>query len=392
MPPPPHGKAPPSWRKDCSSTEIIDALLRAGEVAGGRAKPDGAVAAARAAAAGMVTARAAPVPPRPPSWSDPLGTAGAAIHHVQADHPVDAAASPGQSPKCAAFLARYRPYVGLEEWEAMKQGLNKEVVPIKRQCVDDYFAVHEDRCGPDILALPDIRPWPAAHTWKCIRGEEELISASQVPSARGASSLGSLPLREDPAPALKPGQNNKVGAALAPASSAAAARAGVAATPPTLSTPSTRTPGCMVGGRSGLHFGSEPSGTVMASSCPLGEPKVDCTAHHRRHLNATDEAALERLEEDEQYIPHLRMRIVQPNIGHVGIPSFIKTHSGPRVQDQDRLRYPTVRHMQPAREANLSAKRRLNELLKMPRVKIDPAAAHPSRSFAVVPSQNLRVV
>jgi len=62
-----------------------------------------------------------------------------------------------------------------------------------------------------------------------------------------------------------------------------------------------------------------------------------------------------------------------------------------RVVDKDKAQY-TGRQMRPMREMNLNSKKRLNELLKLPTMKIEAAEIHPSRNYDVIPTQNLRVV
>lgn len=63
-----------------------------------------------------------------------------------------------------------------------------------------------------------------------------------------------------------------------------------------------------------------------------------------------------------------------------------------RVTDKDKDRYGNGRQMRPAREMNLSSRKRLNELLQLPSMRIEAGGAHPSRSYGLIPTQNLRVV
>jgi hypothetical protein len=63
-----------------------------------------------------------------------------------------------------------------------------------------------------------------------------------------------------------------------------------------------------------------------------------------------------------------------------------------RVADKDKAQYGNGRQMRPAREMNLNSKRRLNELLKLPAMRIEAGDLHASRAYCVIPTQNLRVM
>lgn len=73
----------------------------------------------------------------------------------------------------------------------------------------------------------------------------------------------------------------------------------------------------------------------------------------------------------------------------------VNIRESPRILNRDKIRYANAAGMTEARKRNGSAKKRLNDLLKLQNVSATRIAAsdqHASRSFGVVPGSNLRVV
>jgi len=294
----------------------------------------------------------------PGVWMDSVGTAGSIIHRSgEAD--TAAPISAGASPTKAHHLARYSEYIPLQQWETLNQGLSKEVVPVRRTQLRDYM-------DADTSAQKPPQPMPAV----------EEASVEAPPPMRGlrtprpspqfeASNELSLCTLPPPASTASP--------ALVLEAYAAESEGGSSYSRSTQAAPpATRTAGRMCVGLPRPTLGQARAVEVIAES---------------------KETEIQSAQPDEEHI-HLQVCKVQPNAtapqaqGNSRLPK----RAPPRIQSKDDMKYPTAKEMRPAREKNATSKRRLNELLQLPKVKIDACGQHPSKSFGVVPSQNLRVV
>merc|ERR1719350_1244106 len=69
-------------------------------------------------------------------WDDSVGSVGAVVNRAPYAPGNGAMLSPGRDKFLLGF---HREYVGLEEWEVMTGAMTKELVPVKRQVLSDYF-------------------------------------------------------------------------------------------------------------------------------------------------------------------------------------------------------------------------------------------------------------
>lgn len=327
-------RVPPAWRRDLTSGELIAAAVvdRSGAAAG----------AASAAYAAAAVASARERHRVPGVWKDPVGSVRAALHREPAELENYVPLSPGASPSKAHILANYQAYVGLQEWEAIKQSVDSQAVPVKRTQLCHY------------LQLAPTEAMVAA-------GASGRGNAGEVPAPHPRPPVAPAPL---PTPAALP--------------TPLPAPAPVALPSPAESI--TRAAGRMCMGLSPRPpaAAAAPPRVVVLHAAAASPPRVV--------VEEADGAAFGGISALQ-----LQVRTVAPNA--VVVADGRTRHKGapPRVQDRDKAIYPSAREMRPARKKNSVSKRRLNELLDLPKDKVDATELHPSKSFGVVPAQNLRV-
>jgi len=119
---------------------------------------------------------------------------------------------------------------------------------------------------------------------------------------------------------------------------------------------------------------------ALASPTQAISPRMQLQASPRAHLEQdhrqmiTDLVKISKIREND-FITHGR---------------FPKNDAKPRINDKEKALY-NSRDLRPARKLNVNSKKRLNELLKLPSLRIEAGDLHPSRQYGIVPSQNLRV-
>jgi hypothetical protein len=258
------------------------------------------------------------------------------------------AKTPGTSPSKLEYIQNYQPYTTLQEWEQLKSGLSKEVVPHKRSELHEYTALSG-----------------AGHTQRdtLSAGEHAVAALELLPELSGVerrifSGERSAGVEADRRPVKLPS--------------------------PTVSD---RTPSDMSVRVAGKMVVSSPPYHFEDPHPDMSTPRYAQDPSTPRYAQAPDDVPVER-----HYAPS---RI---KVSRVALNAVVQydppqaSNEKPRVTDKDRVLYPHARHIRPARKTNNDSKKRLNELLKLRGVRLEAGDLHPSRSFGIVPSQNLRVV
>lgn len=294
-------------------------------------------------------------------WGDTSGTVEAIVHRGPSER-TTGPLSPGASPRTAHFLSAYKEYTSLREWEAMNSGLSKEVVPIKRRFVTDYMLAETGTDEREKFASPQIGDSSGSDNIGGLAGDIDgnvgvPRSAAVLDVAASANAVS--PVRRRP-----PRRAGKAAEELAGNSS------------PSAPEPTPR--------RRLIAASSAPSATQVA-----GRVCVGLRAPAGNHF-ADD--ALNGLAALEGPGVPLRVKTVAPSSTIDASARPPVKGDNPQVVDKERGTYGSAKDMRPARKINSVSRKRLNELLKMPQARIEACDTHPSRSFGVVPSQNLRVV
>eukprot|EP00747_Dinoflagellata_sp_TGD_P167398 gnl/TRDRNA2_/TRDRNA2_191757_c0_seq1.p1 gnl/TRDRNA2_/TRDRNA2_191757_c0~~gnl/TRDRNA2_/TRDRNA2_191757_c0_seq1.p1 ORF type:complete len:285 (+),score=39.66 gnl/TRDRNA2_/TRDRNA2_191757_c0_seq1:67-921(+) len=279
------------------------------------------------------------------SWdADALGTAGDCIHRLPPGH-----GEVYQDNKETTFLNRYKPYTSLDEWEPIKDRLNKESVPVQRSCLQDYLVNPEAESMTNIYehaAEVGLEPAPVAAPRKNTE-DDKSVSPARVRIRQGTPK-------------------------------AAATRGGVSLSPR--------------GARSPRKAALEGVGRMcLGLSSPRGEASEDAKP------DAGESAAN----------TSLLVNVVAVNDYGIAMGDRRRVPDSRKVTDRDTVLYPTPISQKSSRVTNSSSRRRLNDLLTSPsealnkqtkadvereKSRIEMAGVHPSRYFRLVPSQNLRVV
>lgn len=254
-------------------------------------------------------------------WSDP-GQASNVISHLPAG---SASARPG--------APSYKEYVSLQEWEAIKDGLSAEALPVKRSQLSDYIAP----------ALP-----------QQVDREDHAITASTngLPDEepQGRSPQPRTPRRTEPlVDGLGVWLEAKEKAVMSPRQYGISGAAGYSPLTPR---------------RLGL------TSTQAAAKMIFASPGYLAVARSPDALTS------------------LQVRTVTPT-------SFApkrKGHAGKKAQikSKDTAKYPSGDIMRPARMTNFENRKRLTDVLGYAD-KIDAKESHPSKAFNVVPMTNLRI-
>lgn len=157
-------------------------------------------------------------------------------------------------------------------------------------------------------------------------------------------------------------------------------------------------------GRLCLGFPSSTTTSVLKGSRPTEEPAAlepdpwlrgkqqRCSGLDQSDRQTHLEGGLPALADAPETTWELKLHTVAPNAN--GYVEARRAGDGRpiKVQDRARQQYPDRHMLKPVVKRNLASKRRLKDLLNLPKVPIDAASYHPSRFFNVVPAQNLRVV
>lgn len=290
----------------------------------------------------------------PQVWGDSLATVGMVLNQEgKAPQPGDPM-SPGVSPGTKHFIVNYQPYTSLTEWEKLKSNLAREGLPCKRSEMRDYLAVEN---SPQMVqALPaEIPPYSASPSSYSSDGNRScrLSGQSSCSSARGSqdafkAAAGSSGLRQ--LPTLR---ENSLTDGEPPTSSAA---------PVMLQAASVQ--------------GNERSAQVAGRLVMQRSPRTEVVGDYPDP--GYDEAGMK--------VSRIKANMLKsPRYGR-------DTEKRTRVADKDKAQYGTGSQMRPAREMNRSSKKRLNELLKLPTMRIEAGEKHPSHSYDLIPTANLRVV
>mmetsp|Transcript_79663 Transcript_79663/g.223464 ORF Transcript_79663/g.223464 Transcript_79663/m.223464 type:complete len:363 (-) Transcript_79663:21-1109(-) len=361
---PARSRVPVGWRKELSSNEIMGAVMQASGLAAEPCAPGGGGGGELCATGGSLAAR------RPVLETSSLGIM-----------------IPGSGEQKAKLLEKYSGYVGLEEWEAVKRSVARDVVPVVRGSISDYLG--QERSQPPTASDRDGSAGfslPSSYSTGPATASQPATDPSSAGGSGGATATGSAPAassmgsRGDRASSTGGGEAASTSAPTGSSSSAPpelrAISGGVA------DEPSTRIAGRIC---------------VGAVSPRLGASMPRPMAHAPAPGEAPPYEGGYRMEEtafyDGEPIQKCQVRTVAANA--VGpVDSWRRPMRGgpPRVQDRDQFRYASARQMRPAREQNDVSRRRLNELLKLPKNHLDASKQHPSRFFNLVPSQNLRIV
>lgn len=281
-------------------------------------------------------------------WSDSLGTVGAVLNQDKGMPAPGEPMSPGVTPGKRHFIANYQPYMTLTEWETLKGDLKKEM-PCKRETLADYYPsqapaarlLDELPCSMDDFSVYSPPP--------CSEDEESLGLRQRYFLPAAASSARRLEAR----PSVQP---RNVDPAIV------------------MDTP------------------TKVAGQIVVKLTPRREPKQrsprDEASHEPPDLKAKIFGA-------DSQPPDSLITVRKVDAKDTGPDRFHRSDRICPVADKDKMMYGNGRQMRPAREVNLSSKKRLNELLKLPPqdpLRIEAGALHSSRACRVIPSQNLRVV
>lgn len=368
----PRQRIPAAWRRELTAQETI-ATAMADRFGMGTGVAAAAHTAASSAAA--ITERHR----LPGVWRDPLGSVKAVLHQEPFKEEVEDGASPlgpGENPTSDHLVNNYRDYIGVQTWESMKQGLERRGVPM----VTRGLAVRAESSG---CTLSSSRGSPPLSDFDHHdRGSQPTpttgSAGSSATRAVGRLCVGLSPRPSPSAPLARPHQTPRSRSS-APSFDAQVLRG----SPPPL--PSARAAvgaiAVVPAGAVGVEFGEAAATSREAAVAESGE--------HPPGGDAVGGGAREQLEQ-------LRVQQVLPNalalnVADLRSPPQASGGGAARVRDRDRMNYPSSRQMRPAREQNTTSKKRLNELLEFPSDRLDATGQHPSRSFGVVPSQNLRV-
>jgi len=302
----------------------------------------------------------------PHIWGDALGTVGLLLNQEKGKPEPGEKKSPGMSPGTDHYIANYEPYMPLQQWEALTGQLSREVMPCKRDQLEEYVAVgsHSQQV-PQALSLTLELPG--------------LAVASDAPG------LQRLPLQAGCLSSRSP-------EAAKAASGSMAARQMNATSP-------TRVVGRIVAQqtpRAVDPYGPLPRALDPRTGAP---PRVEALNIYTENVNSgppSPRNAYDQLfgEDSEPFCEEGVMTVsrVKPNALGKNTGYAARGPDKRRVSDKDRARYGNGRQMKPARQQNLSSKKRLNELLKLPAMRIEPGQQHPSKYYGLIPTQNLRVV
>eukprot|EP00930_Biecheleria_cincta_P097944 TRINITY_DN89625_c0_g1_i1.p1 TRINITY_DN89625_c0_g1~~TRINITY_DN89625_c0_g1_i1.p1 ORF type:complete len:266 (-),score=44.98 TRINITY_DN89625_c0_g1_i1:46-843(-) len=258
-------------------------------------------------------------------WGDP-GQAGNVIYHLPAG---SSSARPGPP--------SYKEYVSLQEWEALKDGLSAEPLPVKRNQLSDYIA-------PVLPKAIDIEEQAIAASTSSLPDEE---SQGKPPPRRRT------PRRTDP-------MVDGLGAWLEAKEKAVMSPRQIG-----------------ISGAAGYYYPLSPrrhgaSSTQAAAKMICASPRYSEVAKSADALNGLQ----------------LQVRTVTPT-------AFAPQRKGPagkkaQVKSRDTARYPSGNVMRPARMSNFENRKRLTGVLGNAD-KIDAKELHPSKAFNVVPMTNLRI-
>jgi|Transcript_87912 hypothetical protein len=287
----------------------------------------------------------------PDVWCDPLASVGAILNQ-EVNPECGDFKNAGRSPGALGSIANYQPYTSLEEWELLKSGLSREVVPHKRTHLNDYVELANGRAPQDLLppvesSVACAEPHPATE-----RSSPPGVLASSKPAgAKDVSESSQRPIKH---------------------------------TISLVSDCKTSDTSVKVAGKMVVNSHSqqaEGQQSDMSSPRFLQDPLLHSYEAPDDVQAAVfyDEAAIK--------VTRVPANAVAPKEQPLR-PLMEK----PRVADKDRALYPHARVIRPARKMNGTSKKRLNELLNLSSLRITAGDLHPSRSFGVVPSQNLRVV
>jgi len=395
MPPPAtRPQVPPAWRKELTADEAIAAALaeRLGLPAG--AVPGPAPSAAAAAATIAVLDR----PRLPGVWMDIHGSVGASMQMGRVEgRDLTIPRSPGASPGLANYLANYKEYVGLREFEAISASIDKER-PSRRTCLADY-GVQVAPFGALAVTTTPSAAAPAARSSSSssspaaaaplAEGTKRSSPAATAPPTLTAGRLCvGLP---SPRPAVQGPQGPSAGEKGQERPQPPLPRGGGGGEEEDL--------GSSGGGGGVLQVLEEASWTSRPQQ-QLQQPAANSTGRRvplplapREQQHQQQPGQEPNLREGRQGQLQLRVATTQPNALNLGgLFSHRGADGGPQIRNRDRAAYLSAREMRPARERNLDSKRKLRELLELPKEKLDARGQHPSRTCGLIPAQNLRVM
>lgn len=357
---PPGSRQPTAWRKDLSAEQVIEAVLRCRGPARVQDETSSDVG-------GGCASDWAPKPALAPQ--SPLARGGGRYGRDD-------------------VLSYYRPYVGLQQWEALTSELKKEIVPTKRSVMKDYILARET-AQTDLEVDGDASGVASGTASRSGTRTSTRVGRDSVsgPSSRLGSQRAS-----DGGPLLPP-----VFLGATPASAGASGDAsgfsGKRCAQGQSQSSGARSPRCRSDNT--VSGAGTAVSTREGAGADVGE---EATQEVAARIGAATEAATPRFvcaarvaagPATDACPGALVVRTVHPARGPAAPGPVVSGHAG-KVVDKDRGAY-ALKELRPAREKNTDSKRKLEELLKLPKAQINAAQQHPSRAFQVVPSQNLRV-
>lgn len=301
-------------------------------------------------------------------WSDALGTVGMVLNQDGRPAPGEPL-SPGMSPCTNHFIVNYSSYVPLTQWETIKDTLNRERMPCIRDCVDDYLPARKEAWQGGSTPPPSSAAAFAPAKEYLQSGQRDLRSGGGCSSARSRNvPAAALDISFAPPSPLTVSE-------IASNSDAAARRFAPQAPLSARERPST----------------SDSAAKMLARI--RAQQQFAWADEEPRAQTAQSPSKLQKLLDAMPYDDEQGgfTRVVRPNAVPGARPEPGRKR---RVADRDTDKNVSGRQMKPMRQLNMSSKKRLNELLKLPAgpdMRLEALEAHSSRAYGLIPTQNLRV-
>lgn len=239
------------------------------------------------------------------------------------------------TPGRAAVLANYKEYVSLVEWEAMKADLKHEAIPVKRNSLLDYV--------PAALVQ---HPSSSQE----LNAEAQVFHESQAREDQHQRPAARFYVEPD-----RPASPRHLAAVQRWRETREASEDAVPAS---------------ARGTSSRQLGDRSSPSVVGRMCiGLESPRLEGLAAE---------------------VAVASPKVETVSAASVGLEFMRKSLERRVVSDKDRASYPRGKALKPLRENNIQQRQRLTAALSAAN-RVDATFAHPSRSFGLVPSANLRV-
>lgn len=270
-------------------------------------------------------------------WGD-TGGVGAVLFQNHYGRDTTEPITPGVKRETQMLIDNYERYISIDEWNDVKGKLHTETVPAKRTNLTDYMGV----CS----GVPPAEDLP-----------EGITAHGDMLDAAGADAEGRFEQKGQMQADLYARRANE---------------------------PVTR-----VAGRMCMKPTAPPTTAPASDFSPAPGPTRAQATSPRLHVRVSPRAHFEQEDHGQAVTDSLKVcRIRENALRPHG--RFSKGEAQPRVSDKEKTLY-QPRDLRPARQLNINSKKRLNELLKLPAVRIEAGDLHPSRTYGIVPSQNLRV-